>query len=215
MPTSVLNAPPATIETAVSATIECINASAIDLVAKRAEIDSRIRRLQQVVRGLRYLEARKAFDTRYAQPVDSDPSDADPSEEPPVRRNPRRSRDGGAMTALARACRIALMEAESAAPLEEIQARIVRRGSFLFSDSESFAETIICTLNAMTDHDELRRFKNGGQLLWQRIVTARPVTSLRDRSKKHSRAHPFPDGASVLQEKIFCPTTHFRETNTR
>ncbi len=114
----------------MSATIECINESAIDLVAKRAEIDSRIRRLQQVVRGLRYLEAGKAFATRHAQPVDSDPSDADPSEEPPVRRNPRRGRDGGAMAALTRACRIALMEAESAARWRRFRPALFDEGHF-------------------------------------------------------------------------------------
>jgi hypothetical protein len=185
-----LNASSAAIDTSVSETIKRINASAIDLVAKRSEIDLRIRLVQQVMRGLRYLEARQAFDGSYAQSLDSGRT-----KEPPARRNSRRrTDDGGALPVLTRACRIALMEAESAASLEEVHTRIIRRGSFLFSDSESSAKAILSALNAMTDRGELRRLDNRDQALWQRIVTTWISTSLRNCAGKNiSPGNRLPD----------------------
>jgi len=72
------------------------------------------------------------------------------------------------LAALSRACRIALMEAEEAASLDEIRSRIDRRGSFTFSDS-GFAEVAIGrTLSIMRDNGEIRDVRTGDQTLWQR-----------------------------------------------
>jgi hypothetical protein len=71
MPAAQLHVSPAGIGTSVSETIKRINAGVMDLVAKRAEIDSRIRLVQQVMRRLRYLGARKMSGARYARSIDS------------------------------------------------------------------------------------------------------------------------------------------------
>jgi hypothetical protein len=64
------------------------------------------------------------------------------------------------------------MEAGGAASVDEIRSRIVRRGSFSFSDS-AFADTaMIRTLHAMSDAGEIRRLEDGPQSLWQRISPA-------------------------------------------
>ncbi|HTR65840.1 MAG TPA: hypothetical protein VMH85_08710 [Terriglobales bacterium] len=55
----------------------------------------------------------------------------------------------GRRTRLARAVRIALLEAGGAASAEEIYARIVRRGSFFFGDTGVAVEEVARVLEAV------------------------------------------------------------------
>jgi hypothetical protein len=175
MSTSELKTSSASIESALSETMKRINENAIRLFARRAEINWRIRSLQQVMRGLQELAAKGAFPEPGAQSTDAAPA----KEQPMLHHGWLRCTGGEiepgllsgskhATLKLARACRIALMEAGGAAPLAEIHARIDRRGSFSFADGESPDEAILCALNAMTDDGELRRLEGRNQFLWQR-----------------------------------------------
>jgi hypothetical protein len=168
----------AAIESAVSETMRQMSASALDLLARRAEINGRIRRLQQVMRGLRDLAVRSAFNEHDPRSVDLLASETPEQRIGALGGVIDLSPPGGStntMAGLTRACRIALMEAAAFASLEEIHARIVRRGSFSFADSESPHEAIGRALNAMADLGELRRLEKGNHRLWQRIASAREI----------------------------------------
>jgi hypothetical protein len=156
-------------QSAVSETVRRVNATAVDLLTRRAEINRRIRCLHQVVQGLRNLGLRDLAavtaepETRVNSPRDHTAG---------RRRSPLAGGSKHLLAGLSRACRIALMEASGAASVDEIRSRIVRRGSFSFSDFP-FADTaMIRTLHAMSDAGEIRRLEDGSRSLWQRISPA-------------------------------------------
>jgi hypothetical protein len=168
-------------ESALSETVRRVNATALDLLTRRAEINRRIRCLHQVVEGLRDLGLRDLGSRDLATVTASHATTERFTGEPESRVNSPREHTAGRrrsaltggskrlLTSLSRACRIALMEAGGAASLDEIRSRIVRRGSFSFTDS-AFAETaMIRTLHAMGAAGEIRRVEDGPQPLWQRI----------------------------------------------
>src|SRR5271169_4744078 len=135
---------------AVSETVRRVNAQALALLTRRAEINRRIQSLHRVVQGLRDLatstlrDARDTAPERAMDPLHTEqtrrthgPGDnSSPLEQGIVGRQSQLPVQSG-LTApgLSRACRIALMEAEGAASLDEIRSRIARRGSFTFSHS--------------------------------------------------------------------------------
>jgi hypothetical protein len=186
-------------ESAVSETVRRVNAKALALLNRRAEINRRIRSLHRVVEGLRDLGTKPACLPCSAEPAVPRPATRRPDSEHRQLRQPIssesaildarswrdddvgrvRSRLSGPskdlLAGLSRACRIALVEAESAASLDEIRSRIDRRGSFAFSDSE-FADTEITrTLHIMSDTGEIRCLRIGTQVLWQRISPAAEI----------------------------------------
>lgn len=186
-------------ERALSETVRRVNAKALALLTRRAEINRRIRALHRVVEGLRDLGAKAAClpcDAELAaqrsttwrpdlvqrqneQQVSSQLAirDAISSCDDSVGRVrpglPGRSKH--LLAGLSRACRIALMEAEAAASLDEIRSRIDRRGSFAFSGSEFADADITWTLDVMKDSGEICRVKSGAQFLWQRIPPAAEI----------------------------------------
>jgi hypothetical protein len=176
-------------ESAVAETVRRVNAQALALLTRRVEINRRIRSLHRVVHGLRDLAA--------SHPDTAEPAAAEltallpltterTNEESEARKSnsshksrigrmrfglPSRSQHESA--ALSRACRIALMEAESPASLDEIRSRIDRRGSFAFHNSEFANAAITRTLNVMRDSGEARCVAScetsGLPSFWQRI----------------------------------------------
>jgi hypothetical protein len=183
-------------ESAVSETVRRVNATALDLLTRRAEINKRIRCLHQVVQGLRDLGLRdlglrdlgsRDLGSRdlglrnLATVTTSHATTARFTGERELRvKSPGEPTAGGRRSAIAsgsrrlragltRACRIALMEAGGAASLDEIRSRIVRRGSFSFYDSSLAEAAMIRTLHSMTADGEIRRVEDGPQSLWQRI----------------------------------------------
>jgi len=183
-------------ERAVSETVRRVNAKGLALLNRRAEINRRIRSLHRVVEGLRDLGTKQACLSCGAEPAVPRPAtwrpdseqrqqgqlvspqsailDAGSSRDDSVGRV--RSQLSGPskhmLAGLSRACRIALVEAEAAASLDEIRSRIDRRESFAFSDSE-FADTEITRiLHVMSDSGEIRSLRIGSQVLWQRISPA-------------------------------------------
>ena len=78
---------------------------------------------------------------------------------------------------LRRACRIAVMEADQAASAEDIRSRILRRGSFPFTNLEYAAVAIARTLDMMAEAGEVFSLDNGPDRRWKRISSEeRPTT---------------------------------------
>src|SRR5579863_6923136 len=163
-------------KSAVSETVRRVNATVLDLLTRRAEINRRIRCLHRVVRGLKDLNSRDL-----AAITASRANTERPIAEAETRGNWLREHSGDRsrspsavssqrmLAGLSRACRIALMEAGGAACLDEIRARIIRRGSFSFTDSAFANAAMLRTLHAMNDAGEIRRVEDGPQSRWQRI----------------------------------------------
>lgn len=171
-------------KSAVSETVRRVNATALDLLTRRAEINRRIRCLHQVVQGLRDLGSRDlatvtashANNERSAS--ESEANTYSPREHiAGRRRSPWAGGSKHMLAGLSRACRIALMEAGGAASLDEIRSRIIRRGSFSFTDSAFASAAMLRTLHAMTDAGEIRRLEEGPQSRWQRISPTGEIDS--------------------------------------
>lgn len=161
-------------------TVQRVESQALDLLIQRVEIDIRIRSLHKVVNGLRHMATNATFNGCYAAP----PTRA--AEQ--TKKDNRTSRRGREMertlhplpgwsrqmrAGLMRACRIALMEAEGTASLDEIRRRILRRESFSFADSTSADAAIIRAMRAMANSGEVRRLEGESQPRWERIAATR------------------------------------------
>jgi hypothetical protein len=179
--------PPAVSESAVSETAKRVNAKALDLLTRRAEINQRIRCLQQVIQGLRDLATSATFNgcdaaaparTRKRKRTMPGNNSTPRGRTVGPMRPPLPGRSKHLPAGLMRACRIALMETGGTASPDEIRTRIVRRGSFSFADSGFANAAIIRTLNAMGDGGEVRRLGAGVQSLWQRIAPSRESDTL-------------------------------------
>ena len=70
---------------------------------------------------------------------------------------------------LRRACRIALLETANAISDSELLARIIRRGSFCFSDPDLAVPAIDQELTAMAEQGEVQAINSSSQRLWRRI----------------------------------------------
>jgi hypothetical protein len=73
---------------------------------------------------------------------------------------------------LRRACRIALLETANAVSDSELLARITRRGSFYFADTDSALLAIDQELTAMAEQGEVLAINSSSRRLWQRIALA-------------------------------------------
>jgi len=73
---------------------------------------------------------------------------------------------------LRRACRIALLETANAVSDSELLARITRRGSFCFADTDSALLAIDQELTAMAEQGEVQPINGSSERLWQRIFSA-------------------------------------------
>jgi hypothetical protein len=179
-------------ESAVAETVRRVNAQALALLTRRVEINRRIRSLHRVVHGLRDLAASHPYTAEVAAPeltaltlttertnAESETRNSNSSHKATHKSTIGRMRFGlpsrsqHELAALSRACRIALMEAESPASLDEIRSRIDRRGSFAFHNSEFAIAAITRTLNVMRDSGEARCVTScetsGLPSSWQRI----------------------------------------------
>jgi hypothetical protein len=70
---------------------------------------------------------------------------------------------------LRRACRIALLEGEGPVSLEELYARIVRRGSFSFVNVESASPLLLRALRVLAEDGEAQLLESAPGLRWQRV----------------------------------------------
>ncbi len=161
---------------AVSETVKQVNAEALELLLRRKQLNQRILRLRKIMRGLGNLATNAIV-------ADSAPTtQARATERQKRRKDTMPSRRTGGQresslpgwsrplkVALARACRIALLEAGGAASTDDIRRLIVRRGSFSFPlvAYGSADAAIIRTLKAMSHRGEVRRIARVSESLWQ------------------------------------------------
>ena len=157
-------------ECAVASTVRLVREEAVHLLHRRSELNRRIRELRRLIRGLQYLADPECDERTSVRRSEHISAATGTNSHPPVL-----SRHCSAV--LKRACRIALLDAGGAASTEEIQQRIVRRGSFSFADARSASTAILKTLESMTDDGELFCTDSGQHLLWQRTVPAQDANS--------------------------------------
>jgi hypothetical protein len=154
------------------------------LMTRREELVARIRNLHQVMRGLRVIASRPAFDYLRVEPLASSPvlqtaPAPAPDDHTIASLSVRRLQSSGqckssrVSLSLQRACRIALMEAGTAASAEEIYARIVRRGSFSLANMECATRALVQVLNDMAEEGEVRLLKCGACPRWERLPGAK------------------------------------------
>jgi hypothetical protein len=152
--------------------VKLVDTELHDLLARREELTSRIQNLHQVIHGLREVVRLPGF---------VDPDLVTPESTHDCEKNARVDRGkssekryvlGLHHLRLARACRIALMEVEGAASLEEIYSRIVRRDSFSLASFELAAPTLRRVLNAMTmtSDPDIRSVNDGLHQRWERVA---------------------------------------------
>jgi hypothetical protein len=142
------------------------------LMTHNNEIRRRIHDIRRVVRGLQQIATSPPLDHLPATPHSSCAAqveyhlprpDASASTRPPKR----------AITSLQRACRIALMETEAAASLDEIYARILQRGSFPFVRQERAKSILLRVLRVMAQDGEVRLLRGAPCCRWERIPLIR------------------------------------------
>jgi hypothetical protein len=173
-----LQMPAGASEIAVSEAKEQVSAKARDLLNQRKQLNRRILRLSEMIKGLTEFATNatsvscesapkaRAYATGLTRPRNGAIPSGRTNEEmgfssPGRTRHPR--------PALTRACRIALLEAGGTASPDEIRRLIVRRGSFSFSFAAhgSADAVIVRTLELMVRSGEARRIKPLSQSLWQ------------------------------------------------
>jgi hypothetical protein len=80
--------------------------------------------------------------------------------------------------ALSRACRIALLENSAFMSENEIYSRIVRRGSFTFTNARMAPVALANELNTLIERGLARCIEMGNERRWQRAILAGDVESL-------------------------------------
>jgi hypothetical protein len=170
-----------TASASVSALVTQMQAELHSLIERHLELTRRIRNVHRVMRGLRELPSTPASD-----PLQTNPQ-LSPDNRTNTRRSERRQRSGlrprsdQPSVSLQRACRIALMETQTAASLEEIYERIARRGSFAFVDIRHASLALDRVLNIMKQEGEVRLLDSGSSLRWERIPRAEQKYSVASR----------------------------------
>lgn len=146
---------------AISSLVTQLHAELRTLMTRKNEIRGRISSIRQVMLTLSEM------------PVTTPLPLTTPIHDPGVRSfaaspqpRPHRMRQS-----LHRACRIALMETETPASLDELYARIIRRGSFSFSSQKRATSVLFRMLCIMAQNGEVRLLKNGPNPSWQRLST--------------------------------------------
>ena len=152
----------------VSVLVAQMQAELYSLVTQHNGLTQRIRSIYRVMQALQELTTVPASDhvRVIPQPASADRAIARRSN--PYGQSALRSKSGTVSISLQRACRIALMETETAVSMEEIYARIVRRGSFSLADTELARVKLFRVLNVMAEDGEVRLLDNGPDRRWER-----------------------------------------------
>jgi hypothetical protein len=175
---------------AVHKTLSRISAEALSLLARRSEINRRIRDLHQLlhrlgdsstessIKTVRFMSAGAGTGWRSGnQTVNSPFCDKGSLPECSVlhRQSRSSSLSRNEFARLRRACRIALLEAGGGASLDEIRALIGRRGSCAFVESGPSDSVILRTLIRMRVSGEVRCLENHPRPKWERIASSDEV----------------------------------------
>jgi hypothetical protein len=135
---------------------------------RNKEIGRRIHSIRRVVRGLQEMASAAAVDHLGATP-NSSSADRTIAGRSGHRPSSSRGKSNRVSLSLLRACRIALMETETAASLDEIYKRILRRGSFSFHDEQRASSTLLRVLYVMAHDGEVRLLKGSPGYSWERV----------------------------------------------
>ena len=164
----------------VAALVGQMQAELRDLMRRREDLVRRIRHLHQVTLGLREISSAPAFNYPGARPPSLAGYDSMTASVPANRTAVSASgchlepsiqcKTDQANVRLQRACRIALLEAGKPASLEEICARIVRRGSFSFVNPEYANPFLLQALNDMAEWGEVHLLESTVCLCWERMA---------------------------------------------
>jgi hypothetical protein len=159
-----------TVSESASALVTQMQAELHSLVTQHNGLTQRIRSIYRVMQALQELTTASAFDhvRVIPQPASADRAIARRSNR--YGQSALRSKSGAVSISLQRACRIALMETETAVSMEEIYARIVRRGSFSFADTDLARVKLFRVLAVMAEDGEVRLLDNGPDWRWERKV---------------------------------------------
>jgi hypothetical protein len=167
-------------QSSVFEVVKLVDTELHDLLARREEINSRIQNLHQVMYGLREMVKYPEFgelkpnSTEFSnasgRAVRTCSSAIHSDCVGPGVRSQNRCESGKAYLRLIRACRIALIESEGTASVNEIYSRIVRRGSFSFLSFEFAAPMLLHALHVMTVQGEIRCVKDGPHQCWNRVT---------------------------------------------
>src|SRR5580704_718564 len=179
-------------------TMKRVSDEALGLLDRRSQINRRIHELHQLLHGLNDLstntERLAGRDTHAntrrrsaGQLVNPLPRHESSRRECIAVSNQLPHSAKHAPDRLRRACRIALLETGGAASLEEIHARIVRRGSLAFVEPDSCYSAIFQTLYRMAAGGEIRRIEDHPQPVWERITLVEEVAPHSCRNRLESR----------------------------
>jgi hypothetical protein len=169
---------PATTSGSVSALVAHLQTELRSLVTRRKDLVRRIRNVHQVKRGLREISIPTGFTHLCAEPLSpgAHTSVTAFAANRTVTGKPGRDLQSSMQCkadcvslSLQRACRIALLEAEGPASLEEICTRILRRGSFSFANLGCANLALVQVLNAMTECGEVHLLEGARGWRWERV----------------------------------------------
>jgi hypothetical protein len=159
----------------VSALVTQLHTELQSLVTRNQELRRRIRSIHRVLSGLQEMGTTPAFDDFVAIPLPSHPDRTIASRSRRHRASGSRGISNHVSVNLQRACRIALMEAATAASLEEIYERIVRRGSHSFVNIERASPVLLRVLRVMAQDGEVRRLQSGPCWYWDRMALVKEI----------------------------------------
>jgi len=161
----------------VSAVLAQMQTELRDLLTRREDLARRIRNLHQLTRGLHELAKAPVCNQIYAAPSPTPKNGSAPCA--CSRIIPEGSGQQAPSSALCktnrmnlglrRACRIALLEGEGPVSLEELYARILRRGSFSFVNLKTASPLLLRGLQALAEGGEAQLLENAPGLRWQRV----------------------------------------------
>jgi hypothetical protein len=163
----------------VAALVEQMQAELRDLMSRRECLVRRIQTMRQVMRGVRaissapfsYLSAEPASAAMHKSATAPFPANRAAAGVPCRHLQSGMQRKTENVNAqLQRACRIALLEAEKPVSLEEICTRIVRRGSFSFTNPERANPVLLQVLNAMAEDGEVHLLQSAPCRRWERMA---------------------------------------------
>lgn len=159
------------ISASVSALVTQLHTELLTLATRNEELRGRIRNLRRVMRRLQEMAGTTEFECACGAPHPWPADHAIASPSAGHRESGSGRKSNRASVSLQRACRIALMETASAASVDEIYARIVRRGSFSFVSPKSASPALTRVLWVMARDGEVRAFKSGQCCRWQRTAS--------------------------------------------
>ena len=139
------------------------------MLMKEKELQARVRGVRRVLRGVKQMANNKCVPA--SNSPDSFPGDIAATSPVPKGLTLQPRQLSKRRIRLQRACRIALLEVDASANLEEIYARIVARESFSFAKVEDPLRILEKEFEAMARHGEIRLSRSSMAMVSERLPT--------------------------------------------